>query len=292
MSAKIVLSKEEAERMAVAYSPRRFPTTVQSTARDFVAYRNSKQDGQEPSFRIDKIVAEQTGIAELERLSIEEKVEREALSRIKELQEQAYHEAYQLGFDEGRESAFVERKTELVRSLNQLADLLGSIERLKEDLVANNERQIVRLVFEMAKRVVLRELSVSQDAVLDVMKQAVASAQSEETITIRVSSDDYAFIENIKTKLGKDFDFLQRAKLEASEEVSKGGCIVETNYGVVNATVEQRLDKLWATISEKLPKVGDVIKSEAVKSSANDEVPLILPDDSGSGDEGNGQGEE
>lgn len=285
---KVVLSKEEAERVAVVYSPQKFPTAIQPAAREFVALQAIRtEEGAEPSFRIDKIVAEQTGIAELERLSIEEKVEREALSRVKDLQEQAYQEAYQLGFDEGRETAFVEKKAELARSLDRLSALIASIERLKADLVACNETQIMRLVYEMAKRIAMHEISVRPDAVLEAIRQAVQSAQTEESITIRVSPEDYKFIESVKEKLGKDFDFLEKSKLEASEEITRGGCVIETNYGAVNATVEQRVSKLWETLSEKLPKIQDVVSAEGTAETTGDDLPVIpVVDDENSDDSG------
>src|SRR5580704_7133630 len=92
VSFKAVFPKDEAEKIAVKYNPRKFPAIISPTASAFVAY-NSGSD--EDSFRIDKLVAEQSGIAELERVSLEEKVEREALQRLKDIQEQAYKEAYQ-----------------------------------------------------------------------------------------------------------------------------------------------------------------------------------------------------
>ena len=259
MPAKIVLSKEEAERIAVSYAPRKFPATMQSTAHEFMSFNAAKAEGQESGFRIDRLVAEQTGIAELERLSIEEKVEREALLRVKELQEQAYQQAYQLGLDEGREKAFVERQSDLNESLLRMTELLASIERLKADLIAFNEAQIIQLIFGMARRLIMHEISVKPDLILEAVRQAVASAQSDEHVTVRVSPKDFAFIEGTREKLGKDFESVKRAKIEASDEVADGGCVVETNYGVVNATIDQRLEKLWRAVAEKLPKIQDVI---------------------------------
>jgi flagellar assembly protein FliH len=106
---------------------------------------------------------------------------------------------------------------------------------------------------------VLHEVSISRETVLEVVKQAIESAQSDEKVTVRVSPQDFAFIESIKEKLGKDFDALKRSKIEASDDVADGGCVIETNYGDVNATVEQKLEKLWETISEKLPRIKNAI---------------------------------
>ena len=253
---KTVLTKEEAERVAIAYNPRKFPATISPTAVEFHAFNSGLETS---GFRIDKIVAQQTGVAELERLSIEEKVEREALVRLKELQEQAYQQAYQLGLDEGREKAFEERRAELDEKLQHMENLLSTIERLKEDLVASNEAQILRLVYALAKKVVLDEVAQRPELVLQVMKEAVESAQEEDNVVVRVSPSDHQFFEGIREKLGKDFDSVKRAKLEASEEIASGGCIVETEYGSVSATLDQRLEKLWTAIAEKLPKIKNIV---------------------------------
>ena len=252
---KTVLTSEEAAHVAVVFSPPKFPAVVSPAASGFMAL-NSQSNS---SFKIDKLVAEQTGIAAMERMSLEEKVEQEALSRLKELQEDAYKQAYQLGLDEGREKAFQEKRGELEAKIAHLEVILGSIETLKKDLVHFNEAAIVQLVFYMARRVVLHEVSISREVVLEVVKQAIESAQSEENVTVRVSPQDFSFIESIREKLGKEFDVVKRAKIESSEEVADGGCVIETNYGDVSATIEQKLEKLWETISEKLPRVKNTI---------------------------------
>ena len=72
-------------------------------------------------------------------------------------------------------------------------------------------------------------------------------------------SADFTFIEGLKEKLDKEFDNVKRLKFEASEDVSNGGCVVETNFGDVNATLEQRLERLWGQLNDKLPKTSDVM---------------------------------
>lgn len=258
--AKAVLTKEEADKVAIAYSPRKFPQVVTPSASEFVALQTQQtESGFDPSFRIDKIVADQTGVSELERLSIEEKVEREALARLKDMQEEAYQQAYQIGLDEGREKAFLEQSALLEEKIQHFDTVLQSIANLKSELVAFNESHIVRLVYYMARRIAMDEIKERPELVLSVLQQAINSAQSEENITIRVSPSDLEFIESTKEKLGKDFEALKKARLEPAEDMTAGGCIIETNYGDVNATVEQRMEKLWASISEKLPKVKDSI---------------------------------
>lgn len=254
--AKAVFAREEAEKIAVAYSPRKFPNVITPTAVEFVKFQSEQEN---PSFRIDKIVAQQTGVAELERMSMEEKVEREALERLKDLQEQAYQQAYQLGLDEGREQAFQEHKNQIQERLDSLDMLLTSIVQLKGELVNFNESHIVRLVTYVGKRIAMTEIEENPKAILSVIRQAIENAQSDEQLTVRVSPADFEFIEATKDKLGKEFEFLVKAKIESVETISNGGCIIATNYGDIDASLEQRVDKVWQTLSEKLPKVKNEI---------------------------------
>jgi len=267
--AKAVLRKEEADKIAISFQPQKFPHVITETAKGFHALNAQSDEAGRPSFRIDRLVAEQTGVAELERLSIEEKVEREALLRVKEFQEAAYQEAYQLGLDEGRERALHERSVELGEKMRHLDELLRSFESVKTDLIACNETQIVRLVYYMAKRLTFREIGVRPEIVLDAVREALLSAQSDENVTVRLATSDLRFIESIKDKFGKEFEALKRAKLDSSDEISPGGCVVETNFGDVNATLEQRLERLWSSVAEKLPKVETVMSAGPDDDSSN-----------------------
>jgi flagellar assembly protein FliH len=255
-----LLSKEEAEVQAVAYMPRKFPVTISAIASDF-AHNQHRKEG--TSFRLDDLVARQTGISEIERMSIEEKVEREALVRLKEMQEQAYQQSYQLGLDDGREAAFQQYQNEFRDRITSLDDLLASIFNLKSDLISFNESHIVHLIFYIARRIAMDEVSARPELILQVVRQAIENAQTEESFLVRVAAGDLQFIEAVKDKLGKDMDSLRRAKFEASDEVASGGCVVTTNYGDVDARIETRINKIWTSLSEKLPKVKDEIGSES-----------------------------
>lgn len=256
--AKAVFTKEEADKIAVAFAPRKFPQTISPSASSFVSMQSTKEAaGGMSSFQIDRIVAQQTGIADLERVSIEERVEKEALGRLKELQEQAYKQAYQLGLDEGREKAYQETSDAFAQKLDMFETLLTSIENLKPDLVSYNESHLVHLAYVMAKKIAMAEIDERRDLILNVVQQAIEGAQSEESVVVKLSPDDLAFIEEMSGKLGKDFDAVKKAKLEASDSVRSGGCIVETNYGDVDASVEQRVEKLWNSLAGKIPKTRD-----------------------------------
>jgi flagellar assembly protein FliH len=223
------------------------------------SYLEIKKAGSQ--FRMSDVIRIQTGVKGVEASDFEELVEAKVLERLKEVQENAYQEAYQLGLEDGKHEAYKQLSAEIEQRLKELGDLLVKVENLKGDLYQFNEAHIVKLAFHMASRLAHAEITANPEVVKNVIKSALEVAQLEENVTVRVCATQFAFLETLKKETGREFEFLKTVKLEAGEEVSEGGCIIETNYGSIDARFEERVNKLWEALSENLYKVKDKISA-------------------------------
>lgn len=257
VNAPRILDKDDAESKVIDYTPREFPNTISEAAYKFVKFQAANDNN---DFKIDRIVSATTGISELERVSMSERVEVEALVRLKSMQEEAYQQGYDLGRDEGQESAYLEKTAELSQSLTRIDSMIQSLVNLKGQLVKQNEASLMELVFKIASKIAMSEVARDPELILTVLQQAAAEAQDEESILIRLAQSDLEFIDSIKARLGQEFEFLRRAKLETSEEIQSGGCVLITNFGQVDATIEKRLEKVWQSVHDKLPKKSDTLE--------------------------------
>ncbi len=251
-----ILPKSEAESKAVEYSPREIPAKPAEAAVQFVRMRTEHEN---PDFRIDRVVSITAGIDELEKMSLSERVESEALERLKGMQEEAYSQGYDLGRDEGQESAYREMSEAISKRIANVDKVISGFESLKGDLVRQNEAALISLVYQLATRIAMTEIQTKKEIILEVLQQAAIEAQGEERFSIRLSNQDLEFIESMKERLGKGFEFIKRAKLEGSDDIQPGGCVIVTNFGQVDATIEKRLEKIWQTLSEIRPKTSDVM---------------------------------
>lgn len=251
-----ILQKSEADTVAVQYSPREFPAMPNESAVEFVRMRTEHEN---PNFRLDRVVSITSGIEELERVSLSERVESEALERLKQMQEEAYSQGYDLGRDEGQESAYRELSGAISERIQKIDKAVASLETMQADLVRQNEASLISLVYQLAKKIAMTEIQEKPEMILEVLRQAAIDAQDEQSLTIRMSAQDLQFLESMKERLSKDFEFMKRAKLEESNDIQPGGCVIVTNYGQVDASMEKRLEKVWATLNEVRPKTEDVI---------------------------------
>lgn len=252
--AKSVLSKELAEKTVLEFVPVRFDLGTPEQALNYLAEKNNGSD-----FRMNDAIRVQTGVDQAEKTSDEEKVEEAALEKLKEIQEGAYREAYRLGQEEGRKEAFEKVSSEIAERLETLDVLLNAIKELKTEMTSFNEAHLIQLTFQMAARLAKTSLQGNHEAMVQILRDAVSLSQDEENITVRVSHAQFEFLEELKKETGREFEFIKRIRFESSGEVSDGGCIVETNYGEVDARIEQRIEQLWTALSDNIPNVKDRI---------------------------------
>lgn len=253
-----ILKEDRAREVVVEFTPTQFKLGTPSQALEYLDEVKRGSD-----FIMNPVIREQTGIEEIQKGDLDSKAEEIAIHKLKEIQEKAYKEGYELGLDEGSKRSYHEKTKEITTKLTELDRLLVNVSRLKTDLETQNESHLIQLVFHMASRISLRQIETDNNVVLDIMKQAMALAQDEENITVQVSDKQLEFIEDIKKNShSREFEFLKKIKIEGNPGIQPGGCIVETNYGEVDSRIDQRLSKLWENLSEAVPKVKNKVEFE------------------------------
>lgn len=247
---KHVLKKEQSSDVVFDFKAREFPLIITPSASGFVAGTLAKST----DFQINPYVAEQAGIAKLQSDALDDRIEEEALQQLKSVQEKAYKEAYDLGITEGREQALAENRSLLETKVSHVDGILKDLEMMKTRIVADHEAHIMSMIQNIATRIAMREIKAEPKSILPVVLQVVADAQSDEQVTIRVSPDDYLFLEKAREITGKEAEALRRVKFEPADNITTGGCYLESNYGSIDATIETRVERAWAIIVERLPR--------------------------------------
>ncbi len=272
MAGKAILDGSRSEQVIFDYRPKEFPIVATESAKDFSSKKHAASHT--GAFTINPLIAEKAGISRLQTESLERAVEAQALEKLKEVQERAYREAFELGLAEGTEKAFDSHKEEFSSRLAYLDVLMNSFEELKFRLVAENEAQMVKLIFEISKRLALREIKENPEVILEMIRKVVEDSQTEERLVIKISPDDFKFIEGLGELNPRDKEMMSKIRLEAEASVTSGGCLLETNYGSIDASIEQRVSKVWETLSSRAPKIKDsqmgLPKDESVPDASDD----------------------
>jgi flagellar assembly protein FliH len=232
------------------YKPKDFAMITPGAALDYLIQKKQGSD-----FVMSDVLRQTTGVAEIEKNSEEQKIEDRALEKVAILQEEAYAQGFELGQAEGFKDAFQKATSEINTGLEQVYQLIEKIGKIKEELVHQNETHIMTMIYQIAEKIAFDHIDSKPEIILSVIKKSIETAQADEDITVSVAPTQIQFLENMKTQNNQEFDFLKNIKLQPVVGIEPGGCIVETNYGVIDARIPERTSKLWEEIKQSLPKV-------------------------------------
>lgn len=229
------------------------------TPMEALAYLQEKKKGSD--FVMSDASRKTTGLDEIEKLSEERKIESKVLEKLALIQQDAYQKGFDLGVEEGLKKAYDEKVNELNEQIVSFQTLSNHLVQLKSEMLHQNEAHLIKLVYELASRLTFDHVHENPEAILKIMKSAIDTAQADENINIFVSQAQADLIEHLKIENKPDNDFLQKVKILASDKISIGSCIIETNYGIVDAQIEKRVELLWNELKVALPKIKTTLES-------------------------------
>lgn len=251
-----IIKKHQAAREALAFAPSQFDRTT--SAKEVEKYvEEAKAQALGRDFKMSEVVRKFTGFAEIESEKMKAEVERRTLESLKQIEEQAYSEAYQLGLDEGKKEAFLAAEKEISEKLKDLGSLIETIKHLKTQLVQYNEASIMKLIYYFASRIAMFEIAQNPNAIISVVREATRMAQGDEKIKVLVSPSDFQFLEDLQKETKRELDFLKGIEFKEEPDIEAGGCVVQTNYGEVDAQIKARVDQLFEAIKDTIPMSKD-----------------------------------
>lgn len=160
-------------------------------------------------------------------------------------------EAYERGFAAGEKAGFEFGKQKAEVLFNGIASLLEALSAFKETLHKPCEDEMVELCVAISRKVLQRELELKRDGIVECVRMALKSVVAGGEITIKVNPKDQDILLQHKGELAKYGDGVKGVKVEADESVSRGGCLVDTNFGEIDASI----DSIMTEIEEKLKGV-------------------------------------
>jgi len=157
-------------------------------------------------------------------------------------------QAYDKGFAAGRKEALQLGRDELRTKSIKIDELLKDISDTRRQLYDKYHRDVVTLMQAMLERILFHEVSVNPRVIKACLKATLGYVVENSTVTVHLHVND---LNRLKEAGLDDPELLTGFKqLELTEDpaISEGGCLLETGFGEVDATLESRRDKLSKAI--------------------------------------------
>ncbi len=102
------------------------------------------------------------------------------------------------------------------------------------------QKQILPLALKAAKKIVGEQLSVSPETIVEIVIQAIAPVIQNHRFTIYVNKVDKEILEAEKPKIKALLEQVQVLSIQERNDIAPGGCIIETESGIINASIENQ----------------------------------------------------
>jgi flagellar assembly protein FliH len=176
-------------------------------------------------------------------------------------------EARESGFDEGQKAGYAAGKIEVDRLIERTQVMLERAQNKRGEILAETEKEIIDLVLLIARKIIKVISENQRNVIIANVVQALRKIKSKGNITIRVNMNDLQLTTEHKQEFIKLVEGVKSIQIVEDTTVDNGGCIIETDFGEIDARIASQLAELENKILEISP-----IKS---KIKANTPPPVI-----------------
>lgn len=164
-----------------------------------------------------------------------EEYKKQVHQECEEIKKQAFEE----GFEEG-----LKKFNEKVLKLNQ------QMIQLREEV----QKKIIPLSLHAARKILGEELKLNPKRIVDIVSQALKPVTQHKRITIYVNKQDLKVLLEEKQELIKELEQVEAFSIKERSDIEPGGCIIETEAGIINAQLENQWRALEAAFASFLKK--------------------------------------
>ena len=200
---------------------------------------------------------------------VEKKVE-EILDEARRKAEHLEQEGYEKGFSQGEKDGLELGKKRAAKLTENIERLLLEMSRSREELTRRHEKEILRLVFAIVGKVTGRYVREDDRIIRETVVKALRLAVDRTRVSIRIHPGDRDCLENLRPELMAKFRDLASITLVPDPSVSRGGCLLETPCGEVDARIETQLENIFKDLAKAVPPTFSGETAPAGRSSGTD----------------------
>jgi type III secretion protein L len=134
--------------------------------------------------------------------------------------------------------------------LAQATEVLLRARLQAQQTVAAAEGDIVELACRVAERIIGRDLEREPELVVDICARALAELRQVRQMVLRVHPQDAAILRARSQRFLEGLGRTAEVAVKEDPEVQRGGCVVQTEFGTVDAQLATQFDVLRRVLLE------------------------------------------
>ncbi len=160
--------------------------------------------------------------------------------------------AEQAAYERGCRDTEKQVGQQLLQQRSELLELqqgiLESLQRAVSEVVQQTETTLIQIALESAQKVVAG-LPITPELVEAVVREAVTQTRETAEVTIQIHPDDLALLRKHQSPILQGLPEAGPLRFVGSSEITRGGCLVQTRFGLLDARRETKIEQLRESLT-------------------------------------------
>jgi len=166
-------------------------------------------------------------------------------------------EAYEKGFAQGEKDGLELGQKRIDTVVQQVRNVLQEMENQRESLYRVYEGEMLQLALGISKKILHHECQVNEDVITATLREVAKHIVDQRKIVLRLNPADAQFIQSHPDKAVPVKKGRQGVELLKDPSITRGGCVVETAFGGIDATMETQFDQIVSLLWERFNEPGE-----------------------------------
>lgn len=150
--------------------------------------------------------------------------------------------AYKAGYDAGYQAAGEQLASGVRTQAERFTSMIDDLESQRRALVRESESAVLRLGCEIARRIIGAAAETGQDAVREVVSNALRRIDQTQNLVVRLNPEDLAVLKKDQRAWVEQIGAAGAVELREDPRIKRGGCVVDGESGSVEAQVERQVE--------------------------------------------------
>ncbi len=168
------------------------------------------------------------------------------------LQQQAYEEAFQVGFEEGTKKSISDMQ-DTIKHVNETIEIA---QKNGQSYLDHQERLILEIAMKSAERILGQALEEKTELYVSIVKRGLKEAREMREVKVYVSPEYYKLVSDSREELASIFPPDVPMLIFVNDEFESTECYIETNHGRIVVSVDEQLNEMKERLVELLESEG------------------------------------
>ncbi len=160
-------------------------------------------------------------------------------------------EAYEKGFAQGEKDGLELGQKRIDTVVQQVRNILLEMENQRESLYRVYEKEMLQLALAISRKILHHECQVNEDVITATLREVAKHIVDQRKILLRLNPADAQYIQSHPDKAVPVKKGRQGVELLKDPSITRGGCVVETAFGGIDATMETQFDQIVSLLWER-----------------------------------------